>query len=149
MLGRAGRWAEAVELLRLMRTRLGVRPTAYHATSALKCCDAAGQWALGLELLAELAADDAAARRAGGALTPDAPMFDVALVMCSRVGDWRRALELVRALTDAGHALTPRMRTLAIVAAGRAARPQRPGLARAVAGWPSRRRDDFANPIRR
>ena len=113
----AGRWEEALALVRAMEAEYGVAPNALIATTATWTLCKEGRLAEADALVGELLAGN------GGkpALKLDVGLCDAALVVCSqRDGSSARARQLIAGLGEdaatRSQAMTPRMRKSAIAA---------------------------------
>jgi pentatricopeptide repeat domain-containing protein 1 len=109
-LSRTGDAAGAVAALREMQ-KLGIRCDGASYTSAITACE--GAWPTALELLAEFQAADGLA---------DEPLpYSRALTALQRAGEWQRACELLRDVSERGLAHNPMMTNMVLTACAEAA----------------------------
>eukprot|EP00900_Chrysochromulina_parva_P025024 jgi/Chrpa1/7155/Chrysochromulina_OHIO_Genome00013632-RA len=109
-LSRTGDASGAVAALREMQ-KLGIRCDGASYTSAITACE--GEWPTALELLAEFQAADGLA---------DEPLpYSRALTALQRAGEWQRACELLRDVSERGLAHNPMMTNMVLTACAEAA----------------------------
>mmetsp|Transcript_89701 Transcript_89701/g.158755 ORF Transcript_89701/g.158755 Transcript_89701/m.158755 type:complete len:655 (-) Transcript_89701:148-2112(-) len=94
VLGRAGEWYQACELLCTMSDRFNVKPSHIHLTTVLECVAVNEKWHEAYAVLEDVIddlIDDCVV---------DTRLLEIVIKVCSLAGAWQRALDILEAVGD-------------------------------------------------